>query len=128
MSEGGCLCGRVRFRVSGEPLAVNCCHCHDCQRLSGSAFAINATFPPERVEIVAGAPTMKEGVARCGECEILLWATNKHTGELRYVRVGTLDDAVAFVPDTHYFVARKHPWVVIPPGVKQYDELPSGEA
>jgi hypothetical protein len=43
MLEGGCLCGEVRFRITGKlgPLAY--CHCKMCQRASGSAFAANAS-------------------------------------------------------------------------------------
>ena len=48
---GGCRCGRLRYRVVGEPQAVNCCHCRDCQRITGSAFAVNAAFPTSQVEL-----------------------------------------------------------------------------
>lgn len=39
--EGGCQCGRVRYRVSGDPLALVACHCKECQRQSGSAFGMS---------------------------------------------------------------------------------------
>jgi hypothetical protein len=40
--EGGCSCGAVRYRLESAPMFVHCCHCRDCQRQTGSAFAINA--------------------------------------------------------------------------------------
>ncbi|TPX16585.1 uncharacterized protein E0L32_003879 [Thyridium curvatum] len=40
--EGGCACGRVRYRLERPPLIVHCCHCTACQRETGSAFAVNA--------------------------------------------------------------------------------------
>jgi hypothetical protein len=38
--EGGCLCGRVRHTITGEPAAVYLCHCVECQRQSGSGTRI----------------------------------------------------------------------------------------
>jgi hypothetical protein len=37
--EGGCLCGRVRYSAEAEPTFAGVCHCTDCQKFSGSAFA-----------------------------------------------------------------------------------------
>ena len=39
--SGGCQCGRVRYQIRAEPLAVYVCHCTECQRQSGSAFALS---------------------------------------------------------------------------------------
>ena len=39
--EGGCACGALRYRMTAEPMFVHCCHCLNCQRQTGSAFAIN---------------------------------------------------------------------------------------
>jgi len=30
--EGGCLCGSVRYRTTGDPVAATVCHCKFCQR------------------------------------------------------------------------------------------------
>jgi hypothetical protein len=46
--EGGCACRHIRYRTSGAPLIVHCCHCTWCQRETGSAFAINAVFATRR--------------------------------------------------------------------------------
>ena len=39
--EGGCSCGAVRYRLASDPLFTHCCHCLNCQRQTGSGFAIN---------------------------------------------------------------------------------------
>jgi len=54
--EGGCACGEVRYRLTSEPLFVQCCHCLNCQRQTGSAFVINALIEADRVEFLAGEP------------------------------------------------------------------------
>ena len=35
-AEGGCLCGAVRYRLHGEPLASSICHCQSCRRASAA--------------------------------------------------------------------------------------------
>jgi len=48
---GGCLCGNVRFRADAEPVFVGLCHCRDCQKFSGSAFAMAVGLPKSSVTV-----------------------------------------------------------------------------
>jgi hypothetical protein len=130
MLEGGCECGLVRYRLIGEPIFVNCCHCRQCQKLSGSAFALNAMIEADRVEVTAGADRLvgTAGEARCPGCSVLLWATHAMFGDnVLFVRVGTLDEGEKLTPDIHFFVRSKHPWISVPEGVPVFGTLP-GEA
>lgn len=138
MIEGACECGAVRFRLTDAPITVNCCHCRDCQTITGSAFALNAFIETDRVALVEGAPEVRtlgrEGrrdtrAWRCPVCETLLWADHPMFGDaVRFVRVGTLDDNERMAPDAHYFVRSKHPWIAIPDGVPSYETLPENGA
>ena len=47
--QGGCSCGAVRYRLTSKPMMVHCCHCSDCQRLTGSTYAVNAIIETDRV-------------------------------------------------------------------------------
>jgi hypothetical protein len=49
--KGGCLCGAVRYWTTVEPLTSTVCHCRDCQRFTGSAFAAVAYIPKEALKI-----------------------------------------------------------------------------
>ena len=51
---GACLCGAVRFEVSGPLDRVAHCHCTICQRAHGAAFVTWAALPSERVRVTAG--------------------------------------------------------------------------
>ena len=42
--EGGCLCGDIRFLVSGEPDRVAVCHCRYCQLRTGAPFGSLADY------------------------------------------------------------------------------------
>ena len=121
--EGGCACGKVRYRLASGPMFVNCCHCKDCQRQTGSAFVINAIIETDRIEAVAGeakparVPTdsgRPHDIYRCEDCKTALWSDYGGRPYVRFVRVGTLDEPGALPPDAHIFTRSKIPWVVLP--------------
>ena len=61
MSEtlnGGCFCGKIRYRLKAAPMFVNCCHCSDCQRQVGSAFVVNGVIERENIELTEGEPVV----------------------------------------------------------------------
>ena len=46
---GGCVCGKIRYTITGEPLRVTICHCEWCQRRTGSAFGVEVVFEKDKV-------------------------------------------------------------------------------
>lgn len=125
-AEGHCTCGAVRYRMTGRPLIVHCCHCRWCQRETGASFALNAVIEADRVILLQGTPESVhtpsnsgkgQTIFRCPVCRIALWSNYAGAGEaLRFVRVGTLDQPDLLPPDIHIFTASKQPWVVLPAG------------
>ncbi|HVU00147.1 MAG TPA: GFA family protein [Polyangiaceae bacterium] len=129
-AEGGCACGAVRYRLESAPMFVHCCHCKDCQRQTGSAFVLNALIETDRVTILSGAvvrspmPTdsgRPHGIDRCAACGTAVWSEYGGLAKLRFVRVGTLDDATLFSPNVHIYTRSKLPWIVLPEGVPAFD-------
>lgn len=127
---GGCDCGAVRYRLAAAPMIVHACHCRDCQRQTGSAFALNALIETDRIVTLAGTPepvTMAtdsgrpHDVYRCPVCRIALWSDYGRRPGLRFVRVGTLDDPTALPPDIHIYARSKLPWVVLPEGARVFE-------
>jgi len=129
--DGGCTCGAVRYRMTGRPLFVHCCHCRWCQRETGAAFALNAMIEADRLEVLTGAPETVDTpsnsgkgqtIARCPRCRVALWSHYAGAGEkLAFVRVGTLDEPDRLPPDIHIFTASKQPWVVLPPQTPAFE-------
>jgi hypothetical protein len=128
--EGGCACGTVRYRLASAPMFVHCCHCGDCQRQTGSAFAVNALIEAERVTLLSGdieeiiVPTDSgrgQKIHRCASCRIALWSMYGGVDKLRFVRVGTLDHPSALTPDVHIYTRSKLPWVKLPDGVPAFE-------
>jgi hypothetical protein len=129
--DGGCACGVVRYRLASAPLFVNCCHCRDCQRQTGSAFVINALIETSRVEMLSGAtravgvPTesgQPHPIHRCPTCWTALWSHYYGSGpKIAFVRVGTLDRPEALPPDVHIYIRSKLPFVTLPQGVPAFE-------
>src|SRR5271170_7053757 len=130
MLEGGCACGKMRYRLASKPMFVHCCHCKDCQRQTGSAFVINALIETSRVELLSGetrATTVPTDsgephiIHRCPHCETALWSHYGGRRELSFVRVGALDEPSALPPDVHIYTRSKLPWVALPAGVPAFE-------
>lgn len=126
--EGGCECGLVRYRMTDEPMFVNCCHCRQCQKITGSAFAINGMIEADRLELLQGGDNIaaEEGQVRCAQCGTLLWGAHRlFPNKIQFVRLGTLDAAERIKPDAHFFVRSKHSWVKIPADIPTFEALPA---
>ena len=130
--EGGCTCGAVRYRMTGTPMFVHCCHCRWCQRETGASFALNAMIETHRVTLVRGAPETVETpsnsgkgqkIVRCPSCRVALWSHYGGAGgAIAFIRVGTLDEPDRVAPDIHIYTSSKQPWVVLPPDTPAVEE------
>jgi hypothetical protein len=49
--EGGCLCGKVRYSADAEPTFVGVCHCKNCQKGTGTAFAVVVALPKAQLNV-----------------------------------------------------------------------------
>jgi hypothetical protein len=128
--DGGCACGSIRYRLRLPPMFVHCCHCQDCQRQTGSAFVLNAITETDRIELLNGNPEpvavptdsgRSHDIYRCPVCRVALWSDYGKRPNLRFLRVGTLDEAAAIEPDVHIFTRSKVPWVRLPENARAFD-------
>jgi len=122
VAAGGCLCGRVRYKVWAQPVTVGFCHCRHCQLALGAplnAWAIfekqNVTFEGEAPGIYASSPLAER--AFCTNCGTSVYTDIKDVGYYS-IRVGTLDNPADFPPELHFGVESQIPWVDI------HDDLP----
>ena len=95
---GGCACGTFRYQLLDKPMFVHCCHCDDCQRLTGSAFYFNAIIETRAIKLLSGKPEAvpvprengAHDIYRCPRCRTAVWSHYGQRPNLRFVRVGTL--------------------------------------
>jgi hypothetical protein len=120
--NGACLCGQVRFHLMTDPIVTHACHCTQCQRVTGSAFAVNLMIEADRVTVEAGEITRTEdGQAACPRCGTRLWGYHPMFGErAAFVKAGVL--AGGRTPDVHCFTSTKQPWLPLPEGAPAYEE------
>lgn len=118
--EGGCLCGAVRFHFDrAAVVGSNHCHCRDCQRATGSAFATFCMVPDAAFELERGQPrgfTVKGesggDVTRsfCGDCGSQLYSNVAVMPGFMFVKSGALDDASWMEPASDFWGSSAQPW------------------
>ncbi len=106
--EGGCQCGAVRYKVTGEPIVFYLCHCRECQRHTSSAFGESLRVSSGDVEIVGDVSTSwrlaESGRRRfghfCPDCGVRLVHGSDGSEEVN-IKAGTLDDTSWLWPAGH---------------------------
>jgi hypothetical protein len=109
----------VRYTVRGEPLHVGRCHCGDCRKESGSAFAVYAQWPRDAFE-VEGELATYDGRSFCPRCGSRIGNIEDDGVE---IRLGSLDDApFLLVPEAEIWIKRREPWLQALEGASQHEE------
>ena len=111
-ATGGCLCGAVRYEVTGQLRDVLICHCEECRRWGGHVSASSAARKEELVLVESrglrwiDSPNSDARARRgfCGECgSSLFW--DPPGRETISIAAGTLDDASGLRVVSHWFVS-----------------------
>lgn len=119
-----CICGQLSAKVTGEPVRVSVCHCLNCKRRSGSAFAVQARFPAERVEMTGEARTFDltgdSGTTAtfsfCPACGGTVAFVNRGYPGLEAliaIPVGAFAEVDFPAPGVEVYEQRKCPWVEV---------------
>jgi hypothetical protein len=130
---GGCHCGAVRYEVTGEPVVARICHCDDCRRSGGSAFATNVFVKTDDLRVTKGSPKSfywtaasgnRRGRAFCGDCGTTVYVWNEARPEARGIRIGTIDDASFVQPRMHLWVSRALASTNLNDDLEKFDRQP----
>jgi len=127
--KGGCLCGRVRYEITGPLFDADHCHCSMCRRQHGAAFSTYAEFNPGDFKWIAGEDHLKvyetsagAGWCFCRECGSSLAGTAE--GRITTVTLGTVEGDPGIKPELHIFVGSKAQWHEINDDLPQFEERP----
>ena len=117
-----CRCGQLKATVTGEPVRVSVCHCLNCKKRSGSAFASQARWPESQVTIEGESKSFKKVSDSgnfatfyfCPECgsDVHYDNNGKFDGQIA-IPLGAFDDPFFLRPNFSVWESRKHNWLEI---------------
>jgi hypothetical protein len=124
-TNGGCLCGAIRYRLTGPAQATSLCHCNSCRRATGGPSLAWAIFAEEDVAITSGeiavfasSPGVERGFcARCGTS--LTYARANRPG-LFDVTTASLDDPESCPPAMEIWTEERLSWVAANSALPQF--------
>ena len=130
--EGGCQCGAVRYRISGDAVMAALCHCSMCRRANAAPAVAWAMYAESQVVFPAGTPTVYEsspGARRgfCARCGPQISFTADYIPGLIDITIGSLDDPARVAPSLHYWESKRLPWVHFADDLPRYPEFPPQE-
>ncbi|HEY3798249.1 MAG TPA: GFA family protein [Caulobacteraceae bacterium] len=136
MQTGSCLCGAVAYEIAGPLAGVQLCHCSQCRRASGTAFAANLPVDVANFRILRGADRLKSFESSPGKerlfCEgcgsPIISRAASAPGWVR-VRAGTLDEPAETHAAFRFHTASNVAWLPITDDLPRYpDDRPKASS
>lgn len=128
MLTGNCLCHAVKFHITGQLGPAVFCHCRQCQKSNGTAFAATAPVRAKYFEIVEAREQVREyesspGKFRafCSNCGSPIYSRRPADPDIRRVRLGTIDSDPGRPPVLHVWTGSKAPWFDIADSLRQIE-------
>ncbi len=129
---GGCLCGKVRYSANVEPVFTGVCHCRDCQKFSGSAFAVVVGVPKAALSVQgklagfskpgdSGKPIERRF---CPECGSSIADEAAALPNVVMISGGTLDDPSWVKPGMQIYCDSAQSWVQLGDGMQRFGKMP----
>jgi hypothetical protein len=129
--KGGCICGKVTYSGTAEPIFTGVCHCKNCQKASGTAFASVVAIASDAVQI-SGQTSQFDGVGDSGKathrrfcpaCGTSIAISADVMPGVTMIPVGSLDDGSWVQPAMQIFCDSAQPWAVLP-GLQAFPKMP----
>ena len=125
IEEGGCLCGAVRYRISGEAKVNDVCHCRSCRLAAGAPSVAWTVVRAADFAFVNGEPASyasSPGVIRtfCRVCGTSLTYRNASRPDSVDITTATFDSPERFAPTFEIWMEHKLPWVASNPDLRHY--------
>ena len=134
MVRGSCLCGGVRYEITGPLRGALNCHCSMCRKAHGAAFSTNAVVPTDMLTVTSGADLLSEYQSSpnrrkcfCSNCGSQLFIRRLDKPEFTVVTLGTIDGDPRARAERHVFVGSKASWYEIADALPQFKVYPGFE-
>ena len=134
MVKGHCECNRVSYETDSDILDFSHCHCSQCRRLHGAAFATFASIETDKFRYLSGEEDIKKYASSddlkrvfCRNCGSNILVSLNDVPEILYLSMGAIDGNPTHPEAYHIYVGSKAPWHEITDGFIQYEEAPPPE-
>ena len=125
--DGGCLCGRVRYRIERTHMNAVHCYCQMCRKAHGGAFSTHVAFRPQQIVWLQGQDQLvsyesSPGAYRefCGACGTHVLVHGQTGDDTLAIPAGTLDGDPPLTLVCHIFVADQVRWFKIADDLPQH--------
>jgi hypothetical protein len=126
---GGCACGQVRYELTAVPARMLNCHCRDCQRASGSAFAAILIVPADglrlsgelRYHAVTSERNTRIERGFCPTCGSPIAGRLGARSDVVILQAASLDDPSMFSPQVNIWTRSAPPWHHLDPKLPSFE-------
>ena len=128
--KGSCLCGCVTYEIDGEIHNARYCHCTNCRKFSGTAYAAWGLARTDRFVVTSSPDNVTKydsgGGLRvfCTTCGSPLWYEPNGLPQFRGIPLGAIDDRAVASPTMHVWTQSKVEWASIGDGLPQHPTHP----
>ena len=131
---GGCLCGSVRYEISGDPQRFYHCHCSRCRKATGTGHASNLLVKPGAIKWLKGEELIRaykipeaKRFTRCF-CSVCGSAVPRYVKETNFIVIpaGSLDSDPAIHPQARIFWDSRARWSCSGDQLPVHAEYPAG--
>lgn len=127
---GGCVCGKVTYRIEGKLRDARSCHCSRCRKTFSSQASAYAEIDPATFQWQSGEDLLTTfetaagfGLQFCSVCGSTLCGI--YQGGIHGVTLGCVDGDPEVEIGMHIHVGSKAAWEVMPDNVTQFQERPA---
>jgi hypothetical protein len=125
--EGGCLCGAIRYRVQGTPVALSRCHCRSCRLATGSAGVAWTILERTQFTLLLGELTRYRSSADavrgfCGRCGASISYEPDDAPQTIEITSATLDEPARFAPTREVWLSHALVWEPLNPTLPRFDQ------
>lgn len=124
--SGGCACGAIQYECSADPVLMLNCHCRDCQKASGSAYAAIVVLPKSAVQISGEPLQAGKAIERgfCPNCGSQVTLKLERLPDILGLQAGSLVDPSIYRPAMDVFTVSAQPWDHMDPTVQKHTHAP----
>ena len=130
MLKGRCLCGRVSLEIRGAIHNGRFCHCANCRKFSGTAYAAWGLVQADQLIVMGGESNVTKydsgGGLRvfCSSCGSPLWYEPANVPAFRGVPLGVIDEGDVPTPGMHVWTRSMVSWASLDDSLPRHEIHP----